>query len=357
MKPIPTLTLFLFCTGFFFSCQKNSDPVPNEPPSYDFSQVDQILTDSVPVEFDGKCFVMIDVDGQNVYSRGFGGYTADTRQLIASCSKWMSAGVIMSLVDDGTLRLTDTVGKYLPVFTAYGKGNITISQLFSHTSGFTGHSTQGYEMNQSLTLEQAVDSIARNVPLLYTPGAGFYYGGVSMQVGGRICEVASGKTWKELFAERIATPCGMTSTDFGPTPNPIIAGGLRSTPNDYMKFLNMIMTRGLNASGTRVLSASSIDAMEISRIGSAAIVYSPYPPSLLQTSQFYGTGNWRDATGPGDVLIENSSPGKFGSHPWINRGKKMTGFIFTYVAHTDDEISPTVYTCLKIRELCRSIIQ
>ena len=65
-----------------------------------------------------------------------------------------------------------------------------------------------------------------------------------------------------------------------------------------------------------------------------AVACSPYPLSLLPATGFYGIGNWRDLTGPGDVLIENSSPGAFGSHPWINRSKKITGFIFTFILST-----------------------
>jgi len=87
------------------------------------------------------------VDGKGVYSKGFGNYSADSRLLIASCSKWLSAGLIMKLVDEGSLQLSDTLGKFLPLFTQYGKGNITMAQLFSHTSGFPGDAPQGYENN------------------------------------------------------------------------------------------------------------------------------------------------------------------------------------------------------------------
>jgi CubicO group peptidase (beta-lactamase class C family) len=59
-------------------------------------------------------------------------YKNDTRQMIASCSKWLSAALVMTFVDEGKLKLTDTVGKYLPVLSKGGKGKITISQCLSH---------------------------------------------------------------------------------------------------------------------------------------------------------------------------------------------------------------------------------
>ena len=62
-------------------------------------------------------------------------YTLDSRQMIASCSKWLSAALVMTFVDEGKLHLSDTVGTYLPVLSRHGKGNITISECLSHLTG------------------------------------------------------------------------------------------------------------------------------------------------------------------------------------------------------------------------------
>jgi len=55
-------------------------------------------------------------------------YSLSTRLNIASCSKWYSAALVMTFVDEGKLKLSDTVGKFLPVLSQHGKGGITISQ-------------------------------------------------------------------------------------------------------------------------------------------------------------------------------------------------------------------------------------
>jgi CubicO group peptidase (beta-lactamase class C family) len=334
--------------GVLISCNKNKDnPTPVTPP-LDFSGVEKVLSDSVSLRFEGKAYVSIFVKEQEVYSKGFGGYTADTKQLIGSSTKWLSAAVVMSLVDEGKLQLTDSIGKYLPVFSANGKGRITIAQLFSHTSGFPGESAQGYENDPTLTLEEAVNGIAENVALINPPGTKFHYGGVSMQVGGRIAEIVSGKDWKTLFREKLATPCGMPSTDFGSTSNPVIAGGARSTPSDYSKFLGMILTGGVTVNGRRVLTEAAVTAMIQSQVGVASVEYSPYPPSLLTGAGLYGLGNWRDAP------AENSCPGAFGSHPWVNFDKRITGIIFTYVPVQG--FTATLPTCFEVRRLSRSIV-
>src|SRR4051812_5360836 len=76
------------------------DTVPDTvaiPP--DFSPIAKVLDDSVPKIFNGKCYTVINVDGKLAFSKGYGGYTGSTRVLIASCTKWLSAAVIMSMVD------------------------------------------------------------------------------------------------------------------------------------------------------------------------------------------------------------------------------------------------------------------
>ena len=55
---------------------------------------------------------------------------------IASCSKWLSAALVMTFVDEGKLNLNDTIGKFLPVMTDHQKGNITIWQCLSHLTGY-----------------------------------------------------------------------------------------------------------------------------------------------------------------------------------------------------------------------------
>lgn len=55
-------------------------------------------------------------------------FTIKSKIAIASCSKWLSAALIMTFVDEGKLSLEDSVGKFLPIMTANGKGNIEIWQ-------------------------------------------------------------------------------------------------------------------------------------------------------------------------------------------------------------------------------------
>jgi CubicO group peptidase (beta-lactamase class C family) len=340
------------------ACRKDSAPAPVPVAPNPFSAVDKVLHDS-SARFGGRLYALITVNGKTVYTKSTGGYLDSTVEKVASCSKWLSGAVLMSLVDEGKVALTDTVGKFLPAFSKYHKGNITLAQLFSHTSGFPGTSAQDYEDNQNLTLSQCADSIAKNVSLIARPGAQFDFGNVSMQVAGRICEVVSGKKWNALFAGKIAAPCSMINTNYGLGLNPSIANGASSSARDYSFFLYMIMNDGVALNGKRILSQAAITAMEQGETNNATIAYSPYPASMLPANNYYGVGNWRDVTAPGDSLVEGSSPGAFGTHPWINREKKITGIIFTYVPgpKNADSNGATMATCIKIRKLVRDIVQ
>ncbi|MFX8797496.1 serine hydrolase domain-containing protein, partial [Acinetobacter baumannii] len=54
---------------------------------------------------------------------------------IASCSKWLTAALVMVLVDEGKISLDDKVTKYIPEFAKYSKGYITIRHCLSHQTG------------------------------------------------------------------------------------------------------------------------------------------------------------------------------------------------------------------------------
>src|SRR5664279_2399814 len=89
-------------------------------------------------------------------------YTLESRQLIASCSKWYSAALVMTFVDEGKLRLSDTVGSFLPVLSQHGKGNITISECLSHLTGILAPPIKESlkEMKNILSMDQAIEEIS-----------------------------------------------------------------------------------------------------------------------------------------------------------------------------------------------------
>jgi len=133
-------------------------------------------------------------------------YTPDTKIMIASCSKWLSAALIMTFVDEGKLSLTDTVGKYLPVLSANGKGNITISQCLSHLTGIKEPPLKETmtEMKEIKTMDEAIAKIAA-MPMEGEPGKVFHYSNAGLQIAGAVLEKIAGKNFQSLFCRAHST--------------------------------------------------------------------------------------------------------------------------------------------------------
>src|SRR5258708_6001625 len=177
----------------------------------------------------GRAILVVEKDGKIVYtksvndmSRGqrtvdrwvarkqhqeanFDDYSVSSRQPIASCSKWLSAALVMTFVDEGRLQLDDTVGKYLPVLTQHGKGGITVRQCLSHLTGI-----QEPPLRQSLSetrkiksMDEAIALIAL-MPMEGEPGKVFHYSNAGLQIAGAVLEKIGGASFETLFVERIA---------------------------------------------------------------------------------------------------------------------------------------------------------
>jgi len=260
-------------------------------------------------------------------------YTTTTRIPIASCSKWLSAALVMSFVDEGKLKLSDTVGAYLPILSQHGKGNITLSQCLSHTTAIKEPPLKESltEMRNVNSMDDAMAYLA-NLPMEGEPGKVFHYSNAGLQIAGAIIEKISGKNFETLFAERIAKPLGLTNTDFGNKPVALPAGGAFSTPEDYMKFLVMIMNKGMY-NGKRILSENSIAQMQVDRIASdVRIAYSPAEAGNIG----YGYGEWVwDSAKVGNLSKAVTSPGLFGSFPWVDNEKGYCAFLLTFYVKSE----------------------
>jgi len=255
-------------------------------------------------------------------------YTISSRQPIASCSKWLSAALVMTFVDEGKLSLTDTVGKYLPVLSRHGKGNITVGQCLSHLTGIKAPPLHEdlKQMREIGSMDEAIGKIAV-LPMEGEPGKVFHYSNLGLQIAGAILEKISGKSFEDLFAERIARLLAMKNTDFGKGKVALPAGGASSTPEDYMNFLEMILHKGV-FNGARVLSERSIAGMQINRITSGVrVAYTPADGG----DYGYGYGEWTIGIPPADQPAKSvTSPGLFGSFPWVDNDHKYCAFLMTF---------------------------
>ena len=319
-----TYFLFPFLLGAYL-CQAQN-----------FSEVDAILQKSLGLYRNDVC-VMVNHQSKPIYYRGLGDYDSLSVAAVASVSKTFSGILILALADKGLLSLDDTLGKHLPIFTQYGKGKPTIRQLFSHSSGFPGSETEDYLTSRTMTLEEVANTIAQTENFDYEPGKGFAYGGVSMQIAGRVAEVVTGKSWNQAFREYLADPLGLTQTTFclNSASNPRIAGGACTSPKDLMILAEFILNKGKHQ-GKQIISANTMEELWKDQTNKAPQLESPYPDSPKYNNPYgaqtiyYGIGTWQDIYNPNTQYQEQiSGAGAFGTYFWVDRVRGLTGVVFT----------------------------
>jgi CubicO group peptidase (beta-lactamase class C family) len=181
-------------------------------------------------------------------------FTITTKERIASCSKWLSAALVMTFVDEGKLSLEDTIGNFLPIITANGKGHIKIWQCLSPLTGIKSASVKESmtAMKGMKHMDEAIDAIAKQ-PMEGEPGKTFHYSNTGLKIAAAVIEKISSKSFEILFAERIAKPCNMINSDFRKDKMALPAGGAWSTAADYIKFLQIILYEGM-FNGKQILS-------------------------------------------------------------------------------------------------------
>ena len=316
----------------------------------DFSQVDKWLHDNLH-EIGGRGVIMVWKDGKILYSHAENAlnlrermaikwfarkqvrdeneelqdFTQSTPKQLASCSKWYSAAVIMTFVQEGKLGLDDSIGKYLPIMTQNGKGNITIKDCLSHLTGIKAPPIKESiaEQQEYKTMDEAMENMAK-LPMESEHGKSFHYSNVGLQIVGAILEKISGQRFEDLFQQRIAQPCGMKHTTFGNGTVASLGGGAVGSAEDYIQFLSMIMNDG-NYNGKQILTKGSIIAMQQNYAKGATVAYTPEEAS----DWGYGFGEWviEDGIDRANTL---SSPGLFGTFPWVDNKKKYAAILFSF---------------------------
>ncbi len=133
--------------------------------------------------------------------------TPETRFNVASVTKPMTSTIAIQLITEGKLALDDSIGRWLPDFP---KGDsIRVEHLLRHRSGIPHETVPDSEMTRPYTAAQVVER-ARRLPLDWSPGSRGGYSSGGFEVLARVLELASGKSYSALLAERVFGPLRMT---------------------------------------------------------------------------------------------------------------------------------------------------
>jgi CubicO group peptidase (beta-lactamase class C family) len=221
--------------------------------------------------FDGT--VLVAEQGKVVYEGAFGMANrewniqnrTDTKFMIGSVSKPLTATLVLIQVQKGLLSLDRSLADYLPEFRGKPAAAVTIRQMLNHTSGIPNYdiindffpriSRQHFSREEYMKV--FIDSA-----LAFRPGSQFAYSSWGYFTLGYIMERVTGKTYAQLMADDIFSKAGMsnsgsyehtqivanratgydyhfggfTSSDFRDQSNTMGTGDIYSTVRDLFKF-------------------------------------------------------------------------------------------------------------------------
>src|SRR5574344_583733 len=275
--------------------------------------------------------------GDNLlFHKTYCGYNDNTQVYVASAGKWVAAATIAAVVDNTTLDWNDPIEKWLPEFKGDPKGKVLLKNLLSHTSGI-----RMLDRNEDYERQNRLDSAIKYIlPLKpeFPSQTEFRYGGESMQIAGRMAEMASKLQFEEIFDRYIAAPLGMTRSHFTPVNNdgghtPVLGGGLCTTLHDYMQFLNMIYHNGVYK-GQRILNKKTVLFMQQDQVTPAIVRPGKEYVEIglgRKHQGVYGLGEWRELLDEKGDAYQISSPGWAGAYPWINKHDGVYGFFIPHV--------------------------
>ncbi len=171
--------------------------------------------------FDGA--VLVAEKGKIIYKGAFGmanhewdiANTVDTKFMLGSVSKPITAILVLIQVQKGLIDLDKTISDYIPEYSKKNGNRITIRQLLSHSSGMPNYdiikdffpliSRKNFSRDEYMRLY--MDSA-----LVFEPGTNYYYSSWGYFTLGYILERVTGKSYAALMKEDIFDKTGMNNS-------------------------------------------------------------------------------------------------------------------------------------------------
>jgi len=126
-----------------------------------------------------------------------------------SLGKMFTSALVMMLVEDGKLALTDPITKFFPDAPNSWQA-ITVRHLLTHTSGIPDYTTSSFNYRKDYT-EDELAHLAFKQTLEFPAGARWNYSNTGYALLGFIVHRVTGKFYYELLAERVFKQLGMTT--------------------------------------------------------------------------------------------------------------------------------------------------
>jgi CubicO group peptidase (beta-lactamase class C family) len=318
------LRFSLFPAFLLFCLLAAAQRKPEVPVDHRFDPLDQLFKQNQK-ELGNDYVALVWKDGKMVYQKqGSDDFTPKMEAPLVRDADWMTAALVMTFVDEGKISLDDKVTTYIPMFAKYSKGYITIRNCLTNTTGIKVDEglKKALEKIKYETLEDETNSYASHRDIGTNPGTEIFYSNLGPNIAARCLEVVGKKPFERLMMERIVRPLKMRGASFasqdGSATNP--SGGAVASGNDYISFLVMLMNKGVNPDGKRILSEKAVHELESPQFASLPV---KFIPKELQGAQF-GLGCYITGTGNSTVLL---SPNMLGTTAWIDNCRNYAAIL------------------------------
>jgi CubicO group peptidase (beta-lactamase class C family) len=281
-----------------------------------------------------------------------------TMWLLYSQTKPITSCAIWNLVEHGKLRFHDAVADYIPEFSRFGKGRLTLYQLLSHQAGFPDANVPPEAWEDHQLLRECVC----NFTLDWEPGARVvYHSAAAHWTQAVLIEAVTGQDYRDFIRDRVLQPLGLHSLCVG-VPDAlhdrlagayqrresgehepladrntpafwragVPGGGGYSTATDLVAFYQMLLQLGV-LNGTRILGPRTVQYVTRNHTGDR-------PDERFGMPMHRGLGVHVRGTTPAiRGLGSSAAPNTFGhggagtSYSWADPG---TGVSFTYLTNS-----------------------
>jgi uncharacterized protein YbbC (DUF1343 family)/CubicO group peptidase (beta-lactamase class C family) len=218
------LLIFLSAVSSFAQLPRGN-PATVSVSSRQLANIDAVVNQAIAMRQLPGAVVLIGRNGRVVWRKAYGSralepsrevMTTNTIFDVASLTKVVvTATSIMILVEQGKIRLSDPLSKYIPEIDKDGRERITIELLLTHRAGYA----PDFDLKERwIGYDEAIKRLIQE-PLRNPPGARFVYSDIGDIALGEVVHRVSGLTLDEFARRNIFVPLGMRDTGFKPPQN------------------------------------------------------------------------------------------------------------------------------------------
>jgi D-alanyl-D-alanine carboxypeptidase len=264
--------------------------------------------------------VLVSRGGRVLFHKGYGlanpefriPNTPETRFHIASISKAFTAVAVLMLEEQGKLKTTDSVARFLP---DYPNGTrIRLEHLLTHRSGIPNVADLP-ELSSSSYVPYTAETIVaafKDKPLDFDPGARSRYTNSDYNLLALIIERVSGQSFGEFLRTHIFEPFGLQATTHDGNPARVILSSASGTEPEGLrdvKLLPYIAWSTKTGSGSLVSTTTDLCKFASALFGGRML--KPASLAKLMSAQGVFPYGWdeRDRFGHKSKGVNGRSPG------------------------------------------------